>query len=80
MKWVRCILDVSRPKFSSPTRMILSGRPLTRERQCGSSNLYSKVPAAGFEPAHFGLKELARLSVWQELGYPARFEQKLISS
>jgi len=39
-----------------------------------------KVPAAGFEPAHFGLKELARLSVWPELGYPARSEQELISS
>jgi len=44
------------------------------------SNSYSKVPAAGFEPAHFGLKELARLSVWPELGLPARTEQKLISS
>ena len=31
-------------------------------------------------PAHFGLKELARLSVWPELGCPARTEQKLISS
>ncbi len=37
-----------------------------------------EVPAAGFEPAHFGLKELARLSVWPELGYPARSDPKLI--
>ena len=39
-----------------------------------------EVPAAGFEPAALGLKELARLAVWPELGYPAGTEQKLISS
>jgi hypothetical protein len=39
-----------------------------------------KVPAAGFEPVALGSQELARLSVWPELGYPARTEQKLISS
>ena len=38
------------------------------------------VPAAGFEPAHFGLKELARLSVWPELRHPARSDRKIISS
>ena len=42
--------------------------------------LVLEVPAAGFEPAHFGLKELARLAVWPELVRPARSEQKLISS
>ena len=40
-----------------------------------TSNPYSKVPAAGFESAHFGLKELARLSLWPELGLPPRSEQ-----
>jgi site-specific DNA recombinase len=46
----------------------------------GVREVSQMVPAAGFEPAHFGLKELARPSVWPELGYPARSEQKLISS
>jgi hypothetical protein len=36
------------------------------------------APAVGFEPAHFGLKDLARLSVWPDLGHPARSGRKLI--
>ncbi len=41
----------------------LMNRSLERHLHSRSFNLYSKVPAAGFEPARFGLKELARLSV-----------------
>jgi hypothetical protein len=63
-------------------RSVPAGRGQTASRTTKSRPesciSYSKVPAAGFEPAHFGLKELARLSVWPELGYPARSEQKLI--
>jgi hypothetical protein len=36
------------------------------------------VPAQEFEPRTLGLKELARVSVWSELGLPARSDQKLI--
>jgi hypothetical protein len=52
--------------------------PFKRQNQGRGCLLYSKVPAAGFEPAHFGQENSPRLSVWPELAYRARSKQKLI--